>query len=104
MDQTNLNPSQITDNLTANPSSSEQTKVDRATKIVSQRILIRLAHALVEEDLTTLKNLWQENVSSDRIKDFLLTKAPNLEAIIKEEIEFFKEENKQSPANSPALT
>lgn len=104
MDTVNLNPSQITDNLTANQAPSEQAKVDRATEIVSQRILTRLTHALVEDDLDTLKNLRQENVSGEKIKDFLLTKVPNLEAIIKEEIEFFKEEKNHPSANSPDLT
>ena len=64
---------------------------------IGERILTRIGNALVEQDLKGLESLKKENADPKTIKFFLLTKIPNLDLIIREEIEFY--ETKQ-----PALT
>lgn len=66
----------------------KQTALDQ----VVNNIFTRINYALVEEDIKELENLAKDQDNGLAMKYFLLTKIPNLDKIIQEEIASFKEE------------
>lgn len=69
---------------------------DKKDNILMERVLTRIAYALTEEDMKTVEDLHSKNASEDTIKYFLMTKVPNLQAIIQEETKALKEEKNPS--------
>lgn len=80
-------------NLSTLPGDLKQKAEEKAKEVVLDRVFTRIAYALTDSDLDTLQELDGEGAQADTVKYFLLTKIPNLEEIVKEEIEFLKEEN-----------
>lgn len=68
------------------------------TNTVRQRVLIRIAYALIDEDVEKIAVMDKKNDSSS-IKDFIKSKVPNFDAIIQEEYAIFKEEIIDTPAS-----
>lgn len=58
----------------------------KLTEVISQRVLRRLAHTLIKEDLKEIENINRGDEDGSKLRAFLLTKIPNLDKIINEEV------------------
>ncbi len=79
-------------NLTGTQGNDKQALIEKAREEITKRVLERIAYALTDKDMQALEELDKESNSSS-LKYFLLAKIPNIEEIVKEEIDFYKEEN-----------
>jgi hypothetical protein len=70
---------------------------------VMLRVFNRITPALTEEDITTLEQLDQKDDSGVVVNQYLASKIPNLESIIKEETGNFKKEMTDSLSNMQTL-
>lgn len=74
------------------PDSEKENIVKKLIETVMRRILTRISHALVDDDMDQIEKLDVEDLSGNKVRDFLLTRIPNLDKIVQEEIKMFKED------------
>lgn len=69
------------------PQDQKNTALNDILEQILGNILTRISSALTEEDMQKIQEMASsEQVNNQAIKYFLLTKAPNLDEIIKEEV------------------
>lgn len=64
---------------------NEEELVNKSNTL-TQRIFYRIAQVLVEEDLVEIESINKDDEDGLKVKAFLLSKVPNLDKIINEEI------------------
>lgn len=77
--------------------SAQQSQED-VTQIVFQRILERVSQVLTAQDMQKIEELNKDDATGETVKYFIMTKVPNLEAIIQEEVNAAKQEFQQKSA------
>lgn len=75
----------------------KQQAIEHITKKVLEAVFQRVAHVLTEEDMEEFESYDKSDTSGNTARLFLLQKVPGLDAIINEEIRFFKEEITGTP-------
>jgi len=77
-------------------SDDQRKKLDSWTDQILDKIFEKISLNLEEADLDTIAQLDSSDPSGENVKNFLLSKTPNLDAIVQEEIRLFKEQNEVS--------
>lgn len=76
-----------------------QKKVDELSQMVLRRVFQRVVHVLIDEDMKMISQLDKGDTTGNTVKYFLMTKVPNLEKIVQEEVEFIKKELQPPPVS-----
>lgn len=79
-------------NLVGLPVDQQQQKINEMAQTVLKRVFSRIVNVLVDQDMQVIRELDKTDQSGNVVKYFLMTKVPNLELIIAEEIELLKKE------------
>lgn len=79
------------------PITEQQKKVNELADKVMKRVFQRIVNVLVETDMKMISELDKSDTTGNVVKYFLMTKVPNLELIIQEEIEMLKRELQTPP-------
>ncbi len=69
----------------------QKQKLDQLTGVLLKRVFMRVAHVLTAEDLTKIEELDKNDQEGQAVKYFLISKVPNFEAILDEEIQKLKQ-------------
>lgn len=77
------------------PVEQQKEAMERLGAIVYQEVMIRALEILSEEDKDEFEKIIEKDASPDNLLDFLATKIPNLEDIVKEEAEKLIDESKE---------
>lgn len=75
-------------NLTAN----QQKVADELIDLVMQRVYTKIVPVLSEEEISKLEQLKQQDPSCQSMREFLLTKVPDFDKMVEEEINLLKSE------------
>lgn len=79
----NFDPNNLTD--------EQKQKLNQLSGEVIQRVFERVAHALTDEDMKKIEELDKDDETGQAVKYYLISKVPNFEAIMDEEIQKLKE-------------
>ena len=71
---------------------AQQERVEDLADELMHRIFGRVAQALTSADIEKIKELDTDDTTGNVVRYFLLSKVPNLDAIIEEEMDIFKTE------------
>lgn len=74
------------------PIDQQQKKVEEMAGVVLKRVFSRIVQVLTNADMEMIKTLDTDDPKGNAVKYFLMTKVPNLEYIIQEEIDLYKKE------------
>lgn len=80
----------LADSVATLTKQAQQDGSSQEAEEVTARILDRVSQVLTAEDMEKIKELDGNDPSGDVVKYFIMTKVPNLEAIIQEEIDAYK--------------
>ena len=87
-------------NVSALPLDQQTQKVNEMAGVVLKRVFSRIVQVLTNADMEMIKSLDVEDNKGNAVKYFLMTKVPNLEYIIQEEIDMYKKELVNNPLKS----
>lgn len=82
------------------PQPSED-QMAKAVNLVLDRAFRRMVQVLTDEDIKRIQELDKNDTTGETVRYFLLTKVPNMDAIINEEITIL---NKEAQSSSPSPT
>lgn len=77
---------------------AQQIIADELANLVLERVFTKIVPALTEGDIEKIKQLDIEDDDGEKVKEFLTSKAPNFEEILRDELELVKQE--LSPINT----
>lgn len=69
------------------PPEEKGTAVDESAEKIVDAVLSRVSHVLTEDDMNQVEQLDKNDTTGDTVKYFILSKCPNFDAIVKEEVE-----------------
>ncbi len=69
----------------------QKQKLDQLSGALLERVFMRVAHVLTEGDLKKIEELDKNDKEGQAVKYFLISKVPNFEAILDEEIQKLKQ-------------
>jgi len=67
-------------------SNPNQKKAEELAEKAVTNVMARIANVLTDEDLDTIEALEKKDESGEAVKYFILTKVPNFELLVKEEL------------------
>lgn len=77
---------------------AQQIITDELAGLIMERIFKKIAPNLTEEDMEEIKRMDQNDEEGEKVRQFLTSKVPNFEQLLKDELELVKQE--LSPANT----
>lgn len=74
------------------PTDNQLRVSDELAKLVLQRVYIKIAPQLSDEDMSKIEQLNSQDESGSSVRNFLISKFPDLDQMLQEEVNILKNE------------